>query len=188
MPSRLVRLPHSQTPRNIMTKQILALLFCLASTAVSAQQTFTTVLQHKADSAGQIVLHQDKAISDLVDGTARTASGITESVRNAVHAGDSIVSDSIALAQKVKKIGYRIQVYFGDNSRQGKSGARTAGQRFKNFFPDVPVYVSFVSPQWFCRVGDFQSNEEALELLHQMREMGVFQDAVIVKSKINVRL
>lgn len=171
-----------------MTKQILVLLFCLACNTVFAQQTFTTVLRQKADSAGQIVLHQDKAITDLVDGTARTASGTAESVGNAVHAGDSALADSLALALKVKKIGYRIQVYFGDNSRQGKSGARTAGQRFKNFFPDVPVYVSFVSPQWFCRVGDFQSNEEALDLLHQMREMGVFQDAVIVKSKINVRL
>lgn len=171
-----------------MTKQILVLLFCLACNTVFAQQTFTTVLRQKADSAGQIVLHQDKAITDLVDGTARTASGTAESVGNTVHAGDSALSDSLTLALKVKKIGYRIQVYFGDNSRQGKSGARTAGQRFKNFFPDVPVYVSFVSPQWFCRVGDFQSNEEALDLLHQMREMGVFQDAVIVKSKINVRL
>ena len=55
-------------------------------------------------------------------------------------------------------------------------------------FPDLPVYVSFASPHWLCRAGDFRSMEEASEVLRQIREMGIFREAVIVKSKINVRL
>ena len=83
--------------------------------------------------------------------------------------------------------GYRIQVYFGDNSRQGKAEARAAGLRFRNSFPEHSVYVSFISPHWLCRVGDFRTREEAREVLRQIREMGMFREAVVVKSKINAR-
>ena len=84
--------------------------------------------------------------------------------------------------------GYRIQVYFGDNSRKGKTEARAAGLRFRNYFPTQPVYISFVSPHWLCRVGDFRTNHEAREFLKQIRELGIFREAVVVKSKINARL
>ena len=51
-----------------------------------------------------------------------------------------------------------------------------------------PVYVSFASPHWLCRAGDFRTIEEASEILRQIREMGIFREAVLVKSKIKVRL
>jgi len=88
----------------------------------------------------------------------------------------------------MKMNGFRIQVYFGDNSRQGKAEARAVGQRFRNSFPELPVYVNFDSPHWLCRAGDFRTMEEASEVLRQIREMGIFREAIIVKSKINVRL
>ena len=96
--------------------------------------------------------------------------------------------DSLLLGQKVKINGYRIQVYFGDNSRKGKTEARAAGLRFKKYFPALSIYVSFVSPHWLCRAGDFRTMEEASEVLRQIRQMGIFREAVIVKSKINVRM
>ena len=96
--------------------------------------------------------------------------------------------DSLSLGPKVKINGFRIQVYFGDNSRKGKTEAQAAGRRFRNTFPQLPVYVNFVSPHWLCRAGDFRTMEEANEMLRQIREMGIFREAVIVKSKINVRL
>jgi hypothetical protein len=97
-------------------------------------------------------------------------------------------ADSLSLGPKVKINGFRIQVYFGDNSRKGKTEARAAGLRFRNSFPELPVYVSFASPHWKCQAGDFRTIEEASEILKQIREMGIFREAVIVKSKINVRL
>ena len=161
------------------------IFFCMGALNVSAQQTFTEKLQQVVDSVGKIVLHQEKTITDLVNGALKSATkkkqgDDTDSIETAV-------TDSIMRGKIVKMNGYRIQVYFGDNSRKGRAEARAAGLRFKNYFPYHAVYVSFVSPHWLCRVGDFRTNEEAREVLRQIREMGIFREAVVVKSKINAR-
>ena len=170
-------------------KYTFALILSLSAMTLSAQQTFTDKLQQVVESAGRIVLHQEKAITDLVNGSLKSSSSKKKQIDSLEQ--DSIQSaavDSLSRGIKVKMNGYRIQVYFGDNSRKGKAEARAAGLRFRNYFPGHSVYVSFISPHWLCRVGDFRTNEEARELLRQIREMGIFREAVIVKSKINAKL
>jgi hypothetical protein len=170
-------------------KYTFALALLLSATTLSAQQTFTEKLQEVVESAGRIVLHQDKSITDLVNGALKSGSSKKKQVDGSEQ--DSIETapaDSVLHGIRVKMNGYRIQVYFGDNSRKGKAEARAAGLRFRNYFPGHSVYVSFISPHWLCRVGDFRTNEEAREMLRQIREMGIFREAVIVKSKINARL
>ena len=166
-----------------MKKYALALFFCLGALNVSAQQTFTEKLQQVVDSVGKIVLHQEKTITDLVNGALKSTTKKIQADQDSIA---SAAVDSLSHGTRVRN-GYRIQVYFGDNSRKGKAEARAAGLRFRNYFPNQRVYVSFVSPHWLCRVGDFRTNEEAREILRQIREMGVFREAVVVKSKINAR-
>ena len=166
------------------------IIFCLGALNINAQQQpFTEKLQQVADSVGKIVLHQEKAITDLVNGAMKTTKKKPE-VDSLFH--DSIVSpvvrtDSLSRSTGPLRVknGYRIQVYFGDNSRKGKAEARAAGLRFRNYFPSQRVYISFISPHWLCRVGDFRTNQEARDVLSQIRAMGIFREAVIVKSKIN---
>jgi len=170
-----------------------AFAFCLwlGTLAMSAQQTFTDKLQQTVEPAGRIVLHQDESITDLVNNARKPAAAPVPKKQpdgTVVHFPDSAAMDSLSLAPKVKINGFRIQVYFGDNSRQGKTEARASGLRFRTAFPELPVYVSFVSPHWKCQAGDFRTMEEASEVLRQIRESGDFREAVIVKSKINVRL
>jgi len=173
-------------------KYTFAFFLFLGAICMSAQETYTDKLQQATESTGKIVLHQDKAITDLVNGAKKKSAESTAApVRQKPLDGviDSTAeADKFSLESRVKVNGYRIQVYFGDNSRQGKSGARAAGQRFKSYFPYQSVYVSFVSPHWLCRAGDFRTMEEAREILSQIRTMGIFREAVIVKSKVNVRL
>ena len=173
-------------------KYIFALIVWLGLMPLSAQQTFTDKLQQVVGSEGRIVLHQDKSITDLVNGMVKKPAASPAQHRQVdsttSHLTDSAAMDSLSLGPKVKMNGFRIQVYFGDNSRKGKTEARAAGLRFKNFFPQLPIYVTFASPHWLCRAGDFRTMEEASEFLSQIRDMGIFREAVIVKSKINVRL
>lgn len=188
-------------------KYAFAFTLWLGALTMSAQQTFTDKLQQVVGSTGRIVLHQDKNITDLVNGTPKKPAPVapklatsrkqvtdsttsTKSTSNttASQLPDTMAVDSLSLGPKVKVNGFRIQVYFGDNSRKGKTEATAAGRRFRNTFPQLPVYVNFVSPHWLCRAGDFRTMEEANETLRQIREMGIFREAVIVKSKINVRL
>lgn len=172
-------------------KYTFALVLWLNVMMMNAQQTYTDRLQQVEESVGRIVLHQDKSITDLVNNAKRAAATAVQKRQadsTLSHHADSVGADSLMLEPKVKINGFRIQVYFGDNSRRGKTEARAAGLRFRDSFPDLPVYVSFNSPHWLCRAGDFRTMEEASEILRQIREMGIFREAVIVKSKINVRL
>ncbi len=176
-------------------KYSFAFFVWLGTLTLSAQQTFTDRLQQAVESMGKIILHQDKSITDLVNGLSKKPAegsggtsrrGLTDST--ALQNSDTMAVDSLLLGPKVKINGYRIQVYFGDNSRKGKAEARAAGLRFKRYFPALSIYVSFVSPHWLCRAGDFRTMEEASEVLRQVRQMGIFREAVIVKSKVNVRM
>ena len=82
--------------------------------------------------------------------------------------------------------GFRVQVYYGGNNQKAKQEARKMAERVKIWFEELPVYTSFSSPHWICRVGDFQTRDEAMEVLQAMRESGRFPKAIIVKSKINI--
>ena len=177
---------------NNKMKYAFALILCLSTLSMGAQQTFTDRLQQVVGSAGRIILHQDKSITNLVNGAPKlpAAKPVQRKQVDSVtsHHTDTTTVDSLSLGPKIKINGFRIQVYFGDNSRKGKTEATATGHRFRSAFPELPVYVSFASPHWLCRAGDFRTMEEASEVLRQIREMGIFREAVIVKSKINVRL
>ena len=89
-------------------------------------------------------------------------------------------------SRRIRVNGYRVQVYYGGNNQKAKLEARKMAERVKIWFEELPVYTSFSSPHWICRVGDFQTREEAMEVLQAMRESGRFPRAIIVKSKINI--
>lgn len=88
--------------------------------------------------------------------------------------------------KRMRVDGFRVQVYYGGNNHKSKLQAQRMAERAKIWFENQSVYTSFASPHWICRVGDFKTREEAMELLTAMRESGRFPMAVIVKSKVNV--
>ena len=98
------------------------------------------------------------------------------------------VPDSVVVPSKRIRInGFRVQVYYGGNNQKSKQEAYKKAQLVKIWFEGLHVYTSFSSPHWICRVGDFQTREEAMEVLLAMRESGRFPGAAIVKSRINIR-
>lgn len=96
-----------------------------------------------------------------------------------------VKKDSIP-PKRLRINGFRVQVYYGGNDQKSKLEARKMGERVKIWFDDLKVYTSFTSPHWICRVGDFQTRDEAMVVLQAMRESGRFPRAIIVKSKINI--
>ena len=97
----------------------------------------------------------------------------------------AIHEDSVP-RKRMRVNGYRVQVYYGGNNHKSKLQAQRMAERAKIWFEEHSVYTSFISPHWICRVGDFQTREEATVMLKEMRESGRFPMAVIVKSKVNV--
>ena len=182
--------------------------------AANAQSSFTQRLQKSNSGEGTITVTQEKAIDDLVNGTSerksqtnpqkqterkenRTTTATNQKEQDKKPEAKSIesqqnvvvVPDSVETHKKVMKgykvTGYRVQVFAGGNSRNDRIKAERTGSEIKSLFPGVPVYVHFYSPRWICRMGNYRTYEEALEVLTRVKNLG-YQSAIIVKGKITV--
>lgn len=158
--------------------------------SLQAQQTFTERLTSAPRAGeGSVVLIQDAEIEALVNG--KGATGNSRLPNSTSQKADTISTTDIELAmptlltgKRARLRGYRIQVFAGGNTRQGKQEALRMQNLVRSQFPDLAVYTQFISPRWICRVGDFRTYEEASKMLHEMRQTGRFREASIVKSTI----
>ncbi|MBI2259299.1 MAG: SPOR domain-containing protein [Flavobacteriia bacterium] len=76
--------------------------------------------------------------------------------------------------------GYRIQLYF-DSEKNKVDEARS---KFINLFPKVDTYVHFNAPNYFLKVGDFRTQNEAEKIKSSVESQ--FPTSFIVKEKINL--
>lgn len=144
-------------------------VICLAFTDVClAQKNIIQSLERIVPGQGKVTIHQDPRIGMLVG------------------------ADSIPMGEDGKRVikrnGYRIQIYAGNNTRQAKNEAYSIASHVKELFPDLSVYTSFYPPRWLCRAGDFRSIEEADAMMRQLRASGEFKEVSIVREQINIPL
>jgi len=82
--------------------------------------------------------------------------------------------------------GYRIQAYVGNNQQASMNQANARKAVIENAFPQHESEVIFTTPWWRLRVGNFETRDEAEEVMREMRgrfpafgrEMSVIQDNV----------
>ncbi len=154
-----------------MKKHLLFLFLCALSVAYASAQNNSILqsLQRDVPGQGKVTIHQDARIAALV--------------------GSDAVPVGADGTRMLKKSGYRVQVYAGNNTRAAKNKAHEMGVRVKELFPDLPVYTSFNPPRWLCRAGDFSSIEEADAVMRQLRALGGdFKAVSIVREQINIPL
>lgn len=149
---------------------LLTALAVLSAASLWAQNNgILQSLQQDVPGQGKVVIHQDARIAALV--------------------GSEAVPLGADGTRTLKKSGYRVQVYAGNNTREAKNKAHEMGVRVKELFPDLPVYTSFNPPRWLCRAGDFSSIEEADVVMRRLRALGGdFKAVSIVREQINVPL
>lgn len=153
----------------------LGLLFLMCvffGTTAVAQNNIVKSLRSDVPGQGKVTIHQDARIEALI-GT------------NAV---SSQTDGTPGERRVIKKPGYRLQLYAGNNTRQAKTEAHNMASRFREHFPELPVYTSFNPPRWLCRAGDFRTIEEADAMMRQLRASGIFKEVTIVKDNVNVPL
>lgn len=85
--------------------------------------------------------------------------------------------------------GYRIQVFMdGDNQATLESRARSRANIVLSRFPKYrgQVYTFSNSPNWYCRVGNFQTAEEATNAMAELKKAfpNFSREMRIVKSPI----
>lgn len=157
--------------------------------SVIAQEKFTDHLRKSVPGKGTVVLHHDALLDALLNasgGHADNGLSVAGDAELTGEVGGSASENSRGGQAKITTNGYRIQVYSGGNSRAARESAIRVGHKVKTYFSDMAVYTQFRSPRWLCRVGDFKTYEEAAEILHKMKETKQFNDAIIVRSTIQI--
>lgn len=108
---------------------------------------------------GDVKVLQDEAIQGIVAVTQTIVVDTTKTLG---------AIDPSANYTKVK--GFKIQVYSGNNQQRSKREAESKQAQVREAFPDLETVVSFHSPVWRLRVGNFLTREDADEMLIEMRK------------------
>jgi hypothetical protein len=77
--------------------------------------------------------------------------------------------------------GFRVEIFFSSALDARKKALDTKAS-FMNAYPNIEVYVIYVSPDFKVRVGNFRTRNEALALMKQVQEL--FPKAFIVPDII----
>jgi hypothetical protein len=97
---------------------------------------------------------------------------------------DLLVSKHIQINQNRKGIdGYRIQIFF-DSGNNSKTKAQSIYEGFKAKYPDVRAYLSFKSPNYKVRVGDYRTRLDAQRFLNDI--IIEYPNAWIIADMINL--
>lgn len=89
-------------------------------------------------------------------------------------------------SELVKTRGYRIAV-FSDSRTNAKREAESLRDQIRSVYPDIEAVISYQSPRWRLRVGNYATQKEAEEAIAEMkntlsksltREMKVVSDII----------
>ncbi len=161
-----------------MSKLVILVLSCaIACLSVAAEQP--SIVQH-INAGGNIVIYQPESLGKLVSTPEAVASDVEreESDGYVNASGSSHVST---------RVGYRVQVFDDNNPRTARRQAEARHSQVKSQFPQMRTYLTFNSPYWRVKVGDFRTRAEAeaamAELRHAFPSMAAYMR--IVREKIN---
>jgi len=97
---------------------------------------------------------------------------------------DLLVSKHVQINQNRKGIdGYRIQIFF-DSGNNSKTKAQSIYEGFKAKYPNVGAYLTFKSPNYKVRVGDFRTRLDAQRFLNEI--INEYPNAWIIADLINL--
>lgn len=105
-----------------------------------------------------------------------------------VSQSDESEASSEVVAPKVRA-GYRVQVFDDNNVRSAQRDAQSCKKQIESHFPEYPVYVTFSSPYWRVKVGDFKTRGEAEAAMGEIKHAfpAMAKSLRIVRDRINQR-
>ena len=177
----------------MMTKYRLytgCLLALLLSCPLYGQELSATVLA--ADS--MVVSEVDSLATDSLPEVVLEFPAILTDMPNVHVEQDSLIT----LLMEEKKAGvergerempgYRVQIYSSNHPQRGKSEALQIEQRVKKLVHEH-VYVTYTSPSWKVRLGDFRTQEEAATFRDAFKMLcpDLADYTYIVRDQIKIR-
>jgi len=121
----------------------------------------------------------------LSDGLAQKADSSMGKVKvNQDPRVEVLISKHVQINEKVKGIeGFRIQI-FSDSGNNSKTDAQKVYDEFIAKFREMSAYLTFKSPNYKVRIGDFRTRLEAQRFLSEVT--GDYPNAFITSEVINL--
>ncbi len=90
--------------------------------------------------------------------------------------------------QTGKTAGYRVQVFSDNNPRTSKNEARSKERSLSAAFPQYSTYVTYNSPYWRLKVGDFTTLSEAEAAADEIKKQfpSFAREIRVVHDRINL--
>ncbi|MDL2289878.1 SPOR domain-containing protein [Paludibacteraceae bacterium OttesenSCG-928-F17] len=103
---------------------------------------------------------------------------------------EQLFMDRITLSNTGVASGFRVQVFSSNTQRTAKNEAFRIESLVREKLPNASIYVSYTSPFWKVRVGDFRTTEDAQILRNELmkafpdmsKEMYIVKDEIIVSG------
>lgn len=85
------------------------------------------------------------------------------------------------------RAGYRVQIFDDNNARTAKHEAQRHRAQVSQRFPEFRTYITFNSPYWRVKVGDFRTRSEAEAAMGAIRQAfpAMGSQLRIVRDRIN---
>lgn len=106
---------------------------------------------------------------------------------NADEPAESDETERVVRTKSGKTVGFRVQVYADNNVRAAKNEARQREREVGQAFPAYSTYVSYASPYWRLRVGDFPTQYDAEKAASEIRKAfpRYAREVRVVRDRIN---
>lgn len=158
-------------------------LFVISICSNAQNRSIVDDLNTAKAGQGRIVIYQDDNIRNLV-GTNLLVNTVTNTAAMASQLSTS-TEGTEAPKNIVKTKGYRIQVYSGSDQKTAKNEANYRKSTIQSSFPNMEVTITYNSPVWRVRAGNFRTQEQASQGLSELRakfptykEMRIVDDVV----------
>lgn len=159
----------------------LFITICLHSNAQS--RSIVDDLNTTKAGQGKIVIYQDEGIRNLIGANMIASIAVNPAV---VSSQLSTTTDGTNTSQNfIRAKGYRIQVYSGNDQKVARNEANSRKAAIQSSFPNMEVTVSYNSPVWRVRAGNFKTQEQASQALSELKskfpgfkEMRIVDDVV----------
>ena len=97
---------------------------------------------------------------------------------------DQLVNEHIQINQNRKGIeGFRIQIFF-DSGNNSKTRAQSIYESFMAKYPNTGTYLTFKTPNYKVRIGDFRTKLDAQRFLNEI--IADYPNAWIIEDQINL--
>lgn len=154
---------------------------------VSAGVASATIVDRLSAPASGVIVEGPASLMRRALPSAAVNSNVAD--QNTDDATEEEDAERTVRTKSGKMVGFRVQVYADNNVRSAKVEARQRERAIGEAFPAYSTYVSYASPYWRLRVGDFPTQYDAEKAASEIRKTfpRYAKEVRVVRDRINAR-